>query len=204
MHLNGPASSPQNTVPKPPSFGELCRDFWSFAPPMPEQAPTAPNVVRAKRWALAILVPYAIIPALLFSIIVYLRPFRADDALMAVQWIYIANLWLFGLARLAYRQIIKRPQSLTVKMGIVGALVVLGLVNLLYLTTSAYYVYYKCCDDAQVATFLGFILMAFSPVLGAIGWGFRDFIGGFIGWIIEGLKDRPPERTKEHPNSERL
>jgi hypothetical protein len=204
MHLNGPVSSPQNTVPKPPSFGELWRDFWSFAVRMPEHAPTAPNVVRARRWALAILVPYAIIPPLLFAIIPIIRPYRRDDAVLAIGYVYLANVWLLGLARLAYRQIIKRPQSLNVKMGIVGALVILGLVILLYLAATAYYVYYKCCDDGQVGAFLGFILMGFSPELGAIGWGMGDFIAGFIGYVRGATRhrDRIP-RVDHRPDRHR-
>jgi len=78
MQLDGPASSRKPDASHP-SSRELCRDFWLSVEQMPEQLSTAPNVVRAKRWARAILVPYAIIPTLFFAIMIFFRPHRANE-----------------------------------------------------------------------------------------------------------------------------
>ena len=68
--------------------------------------------------------------------------------------ICIVNFWLLGLARVAYREV-TNDSSLLTRGGIVGASVILGGTNLLYLFSLGYYLFYKCCDDGQVAAFLG-------------------------------------------------
>jgi len=153
---------------------------------MAEQQPKAPNVALARRWAESILLAYAVIPVLFF-VFLLLFPQSRDDALMATGEVYLGNLWMVGLAYVAYQDIKRRPRSLTVKMGFVGALVILGLVDLLFLITGAAFYLTRGRFDGQVAGFLGgFFLTLGAPVLGAIGWG--------IGGLSVGLQNNSPRR----------
>ena len=88
----------------------------------------------------------------------------------------------------SYKQVAKNPQSLIVKLKIVGALVILGLGELLYLLILAASIYYED-PEGQVGAFVGLILLVFSPGLGWFGWT----TGGVIGWEIE----RHRARTKQ-------
>src|SRR5215216_5054800 len=68
---------------------------------MSEQQPKAPNVALARRWAESILLAYAVIPVLFF-VFLLLFPQSRDDALMATGEVYLGNLWMIGLAYVAY------------------------------------------------------------------------------------------------------
>jgi hypothetical protein len=151
--------------------------------PMPEQASTEPNVEVAGRWAIGILLAYAIIPVLLF-VFLLLFPQSRDDALEATGYAYLYNIWVIVVAYKAYKNI-KSSNSLTVKGGVSGALVILGLVGVLCLILIAAFYLAEGRSDGQVVAFFGyFFLMLGAPILGAIGWT----IGADIGWAIERRK----------------